>query len=561
VESVTVGLDIGSSAVRAAELQVNKDGRRSLRRYAQIGLPTGYVVDGEINNIAGVSTALKRLWSEGGFTTNKVVLGVSGTRVFIRQADVPAIRAEDLRSSLKFQAQELVPIPMEDAVFDFSLLETPQPGGGDEQPTQRILLVAAHRDLLRTYMTTLKAASLEPTVMDAAPLALIRAVPPIPTGMEDGAEVIVSVGAELTTVAVRQNGIPRFIRSLPVGGAKLTQSIANGLHVELASAERLKRGAVASDVPQLAQARKAMTPEVRELAEEVRATIDFFMSQSGNVEVERLLVTGGGSLTDRLPNAIAGDLPAQVLAINPFAGIDTSHSGFTREQLDAIGPGATTAVGLAMWSAEAPLIRLSLLPEEVAEARRNRRLITAAGAALVAVIGLLGFATGVELLKVHSAQHSAQAKEAEVTSLTSQVSQLTAATSVHGKLENRLSLAGHTLTGDIDWVRVLGQLASAMPTDVQLTTFTATRVGTTATSSSGSGSGTPSAGSMALSIKGTGGLPTASSWIVDLGHDSDLGQLSLSGVNVDHNGGTVNFASTVTLTPTAYSHRDEEFSK
>ena len=98
MESVTVGLDIGSSAVRAAEIEVGKDGRRVLRRYAQVGLPPGYVADGEINNIPGVSAALRRLWSEGGFSTTKVVLGVSGPRVFVRQADAPAMRPEDLRS-------------------------------------------------------------------------------------------------------------------------------------------------------------------------------------------------------------------------------------------------------------------------------------------------------------------------------------------------------------------------------------------------------------------------------------------------------------------------------
>jgi type IV pilus assembly protein PilM len=558
VDTVTVGLDIGSSAVRAAEVRVQKDGRRILRRYAQVGLPAGYVMDGEINNVTGVASALKRLWAEGGFSTRQVVLGVSGPRVFVRQADVPALRPEDLRSSLKFEAQELVPIPMEDAVLDFSLLGSPQQAGGGEAATQRILLVAAHRDLLRTYLRTLKEAGLQPTVMDAAPLALIRAVPDMPTGSEEGAEVIVSVGAELTTVAVRQDGVPRFIRSLTVGGTKLTMSIANGLHMEMAAAERLKRGAVPPDLPQLAQARKVMTPEVRELAEEVRATIDFFVGQSGNVDVERLLVTGGGSLTERLPGAIAGNLPTHVLAINPFALFDTSESGYTPGQLEAMSAGATTAMGLALWGSDAPLIRLSLLPEEVAQTRRTRRLVATAGVGLAALVGLLGFAAGVQQLRVHSAQHQAQQKEAQVASLTADVNRLQAATAVHGQLEGRLTLAAQTLTGEIDWVRVLGQLAFVMPSNVQLSSLTATRTTQTPSVSSSAAAGT---GSLAVSAKGSGGLPSASAWIVDLGRDPDLGPPTVNGVTVDHNGGNVTFSSLVSLTPTAYSHRAQEYSK
>nr|MDA8048221.1 type IV pilus assembly protein PilM [Actinomycetota bacterium] len=257
MDSVTVGLDIGSSAVRAAEIEMGRDGRRILRRYAQIGLPAGHVVDGEIHNIPGVAGALRRMWNEAGFSTKKVVLGVSGPRVFIRQADVTAMRPEDMRSSLKFEAQDLVPIPMEDAVIDFSLLDDPRPAGGEGGETQRILLVAAHRDLLRSYLATMKEASLEAVVMDAAPLALMRAVPSV-AGDGRTAEVIVSIGAELTTVAVRQDGLPRFIRSLTVGGSKLTETIAHNLHIEMATAERLKRGAVDAESPYLTQARKAL---------------------------------------------------------------------------------------------------------------------------------------------------------------------------------------------------------------------------------------------------------------------------------------------------------------
>ena len=112
MDTVSIGLDIGSSAVRAAEVHVAGQGRRYLSRYAQVGLPHGYVVDGEIVNIPGVSAALRRLWTEGGFSSAKVGLGVSGPRVCVRQADVPALNPDDIRSSLRFDAQELIPIPM-----------------------------------------------------------------------------------------------------------------------------------------------------------------------------------------------------------------------------------------------------------------------------------------------------------------------------------------------------------------------------------------------------------------------------------------------------------------
>ncbi len=236
----------------------------------------------------------------------------------------------------------------------------------------RILIVAAHRDVLRQHLAALKGAGLTATAMDPAPLALMRAVPPAPEGSDPlAAEVIVSIGAELTTVAVRQAGVPRFIRSLTVGGDNITETIANAMHLEMAAAERLKRGAVASGAPQLAQARKAMSVELRDLAEDVRGTVDFFMAQTEGSTIERLLITGGASQTEGLASAIGSSVSASVMQIDPFSALALDGNlGLEREAIERASASATTAIGLALWPVESPLIRLSVLPEEVAAARR-----------------------------------------------------------------------------------------------------------------------------------------------------------------------------------------------
>jgi type IV pilus assembly protein PilM len=561
VTSTTIGLDIGSSAARAAEIHVGKDGRRTLVRYAQVGLPHGWVVDGEINNIPGVAASLKRLWAEGGFTSTDVVLGVSGPRVFVRQADVPAaLNVQDLRSSLRFNAQEMVPIPMEDASFDFSILDQANEKREGEA-TQRILLVAAHLDLLRDYLTVLKDAGLTPIVMDAAPLALMRAVPLRPS--EDqvpGVDVIVSIGAELTTVAVRKAGVPMFIRSLSVGGTRLTETIADRLHLELAVAERVKRGALPADDPHRAQARKAISGEVRELAEEVRATIDFFVSQSFGTNVDRLIITGGASQTEDLALAIAGNLPVSVEGVDPLAILDTSMLGYDDSERARVAATATTAVGLALWPSDSPFIRLSLLPEEVAASNRARRFMTLAGTALAGLAGVLVLASGVQFLAVHSAQNQAHAAGARATDLGAQVSRLEAATSVHGKVEGRAAIVASALQGDVDWVRVLGQLAAVMPPQLSMTSFTGTRTNVAGQSAS-SPSTTPGVGTTTFNVTGSGGLPAAASWLNQLSTDPDLSGLSIGAISVKVNGGAVQFTSTAELTTTSQSNRAAEVQK
>jgi type IV pilus assembly protein PilM len=553
MDSTSIGLDIGSSAVRAAEVSIGREGQ-ILRRFAQVGLPSGAVVDGEVVNPLAVSTALRRLWTEGGFSSAKVVLGVSGHRVIVRQAEVPALDDEDLRSALRFDAQELIPIPMENASFDFSILDRGAGPGADGKTTMRILMVAAHREMLRGHLEALKGAGLEATAIEATPLSLMRVVPSGPAtgggGGGGGVEAIVAVGAELTTVAVRQDGVPQFIRSLAVGGAKLTAGIANSLHVDAQVAERLKRAGVGDGGPRLAQAQRAVSSELRDLAEDVRATVDFFASQSDGAAVERILITGGASLTKGLAEALAGSTVTTIHRIDPFAVLQLDQLGLSDADLARARATAATAVGLALWPAEPESSRLSILPDDVAQARRNRRVTMLVATGVAGFAGLLAVVGGGQYLAVQHVRSQVSSAQQRAAALQANVNVLQAKTAVHSQVAARRSLVVSSLSGDVDWVAVLIALQKDMPPNVVLGSFTS------GTSSSGSGS-TASQGVATLSftVQGVGGLPTVSAWLDGLQHDPDLAGTWVQGISVTGNGGTVTFSSTTNLTGHAQSNR------
>lgn len=548
----SIGLDIGSSAVRAAEIGLERNQRR-LRRYAQVGLPGGAVVDGEVVNPAVVGEALRRLWSEGGFSSNKVVLGVSGHRLIVRQADVPALNDQDLRSALRFEAQELIPIPMEDATFDFQVIDRSGGADADGRSTMRILIAAAHRELLRGHMAALHAANLEAVAIDASPLALMRVVPA--SGPDAGVEALVSIGAELTTVAVRQGGVPRFIRSLGVGGSKLTAGIASAMQVELGVAERLKRGAVTGTTPQLAQARKAMSTDLRDLGEDVRATMDFFVSQAEGIRIERLLLTGGASLTEGLGEQLAGGLDLDIRRIDPFANLVLGDLGLDQDALNRARASAGTAVGLALWSAEPPASRLSVLPSDVADARKTRRLAVLAAAGVAGIAGLLAVAGGAEAFATHVARDQVHSARQQAAVLQSQVNELKVKTAVHEKVRNREHMVATALTGDVDWVRVLSEIQSVTPPGLSIQSFSGSRASTAASSAGSSGTG-----AVAISVSGSGGLPAVAAWIDGMQSDHSLQGTWVSGISVAPNG-TVTFASTSNLTTNAQSNRAQAVTK
>jgi len=549
----SIGLDIGSSAVRAAEIGIDRNQRR-LCRFAQVGLPPGAVIDGEVVNPGVVAEGLKRLWAEGGFSSNKVVLGVSGHRLFIRQADVPALNDADLRSALKFDAQELIPIPMEDATFDFQVLDRDGDTDGSGRSSMRILIVAAHRELLRGHMVALQAAGLEATAIDASPLALMRVVPP--TDPESGVEALVAIGAELTTVAVRQGGTPRFIRSLAVGGSKLTAGIANAMHVDATVAESLKRGFAPAGAPQLAQARKAMTTELRDLGEDVRATMDFFVSQAEGARIDHLLVTGGAAQTEGLVEQLAGGLVVDIRRIDPFANLVLGDLGLDADSLNRARATAATAVGLALWAAEPPARRMSVLPGDVAAARRTRRLAAVAAAGVAGVAGLLVVAGGAELLATHEARNQVHSAQAQVALLNSQVAKLKAETAIHDKVLKRRTMVQSALKDDVDWVRVIKEIQGVTPSGLSTPTFTASR----ATTSGGAGTASSGVGSLTFTVTGSGGLPAVAAWLDGLQSDHSLQGTWVSGISVSPSG-VVSFSSSTNLSTQAHSNRAQAVSK
>ena len=130
-----IGLDIGTSGVRAAELSFGK-GQVTLEKFGQVALPEGAVRDGEVVDSDAVAAAIKQLWAHTKFSSKKVVIGVANQKVIVRQVDLPWMPVDELKKSLAFQVQDFVPMPVEQAVLDFHPLEELTAEGGDRDPAR-----------------------------------------------------------------------------------------------------------------------------------------------------------------------------------------------------------------------------------------------------------------------------------------------------------------------------------------------------------------------------------------------------------------------------------------
>ena len=344
-----VGLDIGTSGVRAAELSTGK-GPATLERFGQVALPAGAVRDGEVVDTDAVASALQQLWSQAKFSTKKVIVGVANQKVVVRQVDLPWLPADELRKSLSFQVQDFIPMPVEQAILDFHPLEEFTNDAGGRM--LRVLLVAAARDMVGSALEAVEKAGLQPGMVDLNSFALLRSLVTPETGLGSmQAEALVDIGASVTNIVVHQGGVPRFVRILLMGGADITDAVAERLGVPSDQAESVKQSTGLAAVAGSAEAHpanRAIEAAGSAFVEEVRGSLDYYLAQPGAARIGRVVLSGGGSRLVGLTSRLSAATRLPVEAARPMSLLKLGKTGLTDEQIAYVEPMITVPVGLAM---------------------------------------------------------------------------------------------------------------------------------------------------------------------------------------------------------------------
>jgi type IV pilus assembly protein PilM len=336
VASRVVGLDIGTSGVRAAELTLSKGGV-TLERFGQVALPIGAVRDGEVVDAEGVASAIRQLWSQAKFSTKKVVAGVANQKVVVRQVDLPWMPEAELRKALAFQVQDYVPMPVEEAILDFHSLEEFSNDTGDRM--LRVLLVAAGRDMVGSAIDAITRAGLQPQMVDLTSFAVLRSLVSLDAAVRSSSvEALVDIGSQVTNIVVHQNGAPRFVRILMMGGGDITDAVAERLGIPAEQAEVIKQESGMAAGPSSVEttpAGRAIESTASAFIEEIRGSLDYYTAQPGSARIERVVLSGGGS-------RLVG------LAARPLSTLKLGKTGLTPEQLAYVEPMVSVPVGLAM---------------------------------------------------------------------------------------------------------------------------------------------------------------------------------------------------------------------
>jgi type IV pilus assembly protein PilM len=334
-----IGLDIGSSGVRAVETSRSKDGP-GITNFGEVPLPAGAVVGGVIQDDKAVTAALRQLWTVGKFRSRHVVFGVTNPQVVVRELTLANLPDRELRKSLPFQVQDVLPLPVDRTLLDFQPLEDP-----GTKETVRGLLIAAPKEAVLTAVRAIERAGLHVVRVDLASFALLRAI----SRLDAKVEALVDIGARMTTVVVHADGEPMIVRTIPRGGAEITEMIAARLGATVGEAESLKCrvGLRSDDGPETAD---VVREAIRPLVSEIRSSFAYVTSGAGHTRVGRLALSGGGALLPGLAGALSSQLDVEVVIADPLARLRDQRRGKHGNNLE-LRSSAAVSIGLTLGAA------------------------------------------------------------------------------------------------------------------------------------------------------------------------------------------------------------------
>lgn len=342
-----VGLDLTGTSIRAVEVADADKPRPSVLRVAEVAAPEGAISRGEVLEPNTVAQSLRQLWRTGRFRTRRVVLGMGNQRVLARDLTVPRVPWAQMRETLPFQVQDMLPVPVGDAILDFYPTSE---SVGDNGPVVSGLLIAAVKDAVLANVRAVQLAGLRPVGVDLIPFALSRTL--VTRRRTPGTVALIGLGADTTSVVILTEGAPHFVRIIPTGGNDITRALSGRLDIPLDEAEAVKQWfgvGPGAKTPDDARAIAATREAVEELLSSLRNTINYFANTRPDQPVRRIVLTGGGSRMNGFGDALAQATRLPVEHGDVFAGATLSRS-INPDDLAAHGESVSVAYGLAVGS-------------------------------------------------------------------------------------------------------------------------------------------------------------------------------------------------------------------
>jgi type IV pilus assembly protein PilM len=339
-----VGLDIGSSTVKAVEL---KPAGKSYKvtAFGVEPVPADSIVDGAIIDGGAVADAIRRLLDQKAFKSKDVAASLSGNAVIVKKISLPVMTESELAESIYWEAEQYIPFDIQDVNLDYQILD---PGvGADANGTMEVLLVAAKKEKIADYTGVISQAGRTPVLVDVDAFALQNAYE-VNYGLDPNAVVVLlNAGASAVNINILSGQHSLFTRDITMGGNAYTEAVQKELNLPFESAEQAKKGEAVDGVnPD--EVRPVLQAMTENLLLEIQKTFDFYKASATSDRIDRILLSGGACSVNGLAAALEERFGSPVELFDPFKTISFDPQKLGVQDAERLAPMAAVAVGLAL---------------------------------------------------------------------------------------------------------------------------------------------------------------------------------------------------------------------
>jgi len=338
-----VGLDIGSSAVKAIELRPSGKGYKVVAIGVE-PVPPDSIVDGAIIDSGAVADAVRRLFSNGKFKAKDVAASLSGNSVIVKKITLPLMSEQELSESIYWEAEQYIPFDIQDVNLDYEIIDAGT--GPTSQGTMEVLLVAAKKDKIADYTSVITQAGRVPVIVDVDAFALQNAYE-ANYGFDPATVVVLlNAGASAININIVSGSQSVFTRDVSTGGNAFTEAVQKELNLPFDAAEQLKKGQ-SVDGLSYEEARPVLKAMTDNVLLEVEKTFDFFKATASNDHIDRIVLSGGASRIEGFSDALRERFETPIEQFDPFKQVifDVKKLGMAAEEM---APLAAVALGLAL---------------------------------------------------------------------------------------------------------------------------------------------------------------------------------------------------------------------
>ena len=339
-----VGLDIGSSAVKAVEVKPAGKGYK-VTAFGTEPVPPDASVDGAIIDAGSVAEASRRVFDRNkAFKAKDVCASLSVNAVIVKKITLPVMTENELAESIYWEAEQYIPFDIQDVNLDYQILD---PGTGpNSRGSMDVLLVAAKKEKISDYTNVISQAGRTPVIVDVDAFALQNAFE-VNYGLDAGRVVVLlNAGASAININILQGDQSVFTRDISMGGNAYTEAVQKELDLPFDSAEQLKKG-IPVDGATFEEAQPVLHAVTENVLLEIHKTFDFFKASASTDHIDRIMLSGGASRVDGFHQMVQERFNAAVEDFDPFRTVAWDAKKLGGEPAD-MAPSAAVAVGLAL---------------------------------------------------------------------------------------------------------------------------------------------------------------------------------------------------------------------